>query len=312
MRWWSDLTADMREIQIGCQTVLAKDYECSQDETYVLREQIKLWLYVNLTDTCPAGCPFCVHAPTRQNPGHLNPERLRQVLSIIAHQVSGVSLTGGEPMLDLPLLEDVIAVVQKSVSADIELDIVTNGYHLEALPALRGIDRFATIHVSRHAVDDETNAALMNWQDAPTRQLLQEVFANLHDPGAVVLNCVLQKQGVHDLDSAMRYLEMAAEIGAANVSFISMFPVNNYCRDHYVSPGSIDFQAERRFAIWNQFHDYGYCRCITGDYRAGRRYIRFYSRCPGGEPAPRYCRQLVYGADDKLRQGFGNAAVIDV
>lgn len=302
----------MREIQIGRHTVLAKDYECSQNGIYVLKEQIKLWLYINLTDACPAGCPFCVHAPVHQNQGHLNPERLRQVLSIIAPKISGVSLTGGEPMLDLPLLEDVIAVVQESVSPDIELDIVTNGYRLEALPALRGIDRFATIHVSRHAIDDKANASLMNWQDAPTRQLLQEVFAALHDPGAIVLNCVLQKQGVHDLDSAMGYLEMAAEIGAANVSFIGMFPANDYCRNHYVSPGSFDFQADRRFAIWNQFHDHGYCRCTTGDYRARRRYIRFYCRCPGEMPAPTYCRQLVYGADDKLRQGFGHAAVIDV
>ena len=302
----------MREIQFGRQTVLAKDYECSQNEIYVPKEQIRLWLYINLKDACPAGCPFCVHASAHQNSGHLNPDRLRQVLSIIAPQISGVSLTGGEPMLDLPLLEDVIAVLQESVLPSIDLDIVTNGCRLETLPALRGIDRFATIHVSRHAVDDETNAALMNWQDAPTRHLLQEVFADIHDPGAIVLNCVLQKRGVHDLDSAMRYLEMAAEIGAANVSFIGMFPVNDYCRDHYVFPGSFDFQADQRFQIWNQFHDYDYCRCTTGDYRANRRYIRFYCRCPGEKLAPTYCRQLVYGADDKLRQGFGPAAVIDV
>ena len=35
----------------------------------------------------------------------MDPEKLRQVLSRISLLVSGVTLTGGEPMTDIPLLE---------------------------------------------------------------------------------------------------------------------------------------------------------------------------------------------------------------
>lgn len=122
-----------------------------------------------------------------------------------------------------------------------------------------------------------------------------------------VLNCVLQKEGVCDLPSAADYLEFAAEIGAANVCFIGMFKANDYCRRNYISPLDIAFEQDRRFNIWNDFRDHGYCRCSTGDYRASAGWIRYYWRAPGAQPAPDLCRQLVYGADNVLRAGFGDS-----
>ena len=41
-------------------------------------------------------------------------------------------------------------------------------------------------------------------------------------------------------------------------------------------------------------------------------YVRYYYRCPGNVPAPDCCRQLVYGADNVLRAGFGNSEVVDL
>ena len=303
----------MKTLQIGRTMLSCKDYECSDDGVYLPKEKLNLWLYIELTDACPAACPFCVFSEAAHRTGkRLDPEKLRKTLQQIAPVVSGVSLTGGEPMTDIPLLEETIRIVQETIPDEIELDMVTNGLNIRKLPELEGIRRFGTIHVSRHAVEDDVNAVLMRWKDAPAMETLKEVFASLPDPGATVLNCVLQQYGVHDMETVRAYLEMAAWIGAANISLIGMFKANDYCRRNYISPAMLDFSGDPRFTVWNHFRDYDYCQCSTGDYKASAGYVRYYYRCPGNVPAPDCCRQLVYGADNLLRAGFGNAEVIEL
>lgn len=303
----------MGKLQIGRKLLECKDYECSQDEVYLPKEKLQLWLYINLTDACPAGCPFCVYSSAGGNSRtHVDPEKLQNVLSQISPFISGVTLTGGEPMADIPLLENVIGAVQETIPAEIELDMATNGLNIAKLPDLRGLDRFATVHVSRHAVDDIQNRRLMGWKDAPSTETLKDTFSALQDPGMTVLNCVLQKNGVHDADSVRAYLEMAARIGAANVSLIGMFLANDYCCENYISPAQLDFSGDDRFTVWNHYHDHDFCQCSSGDYKAEAGYVRYYYRCPESAPGPNYCRQLVYGTDNRLRTGFGNAMIVDL
>ena len=301
----------MRSLRIGKTTLQVKDYECSLDGTYLPKPELRLWLYVNITSGCNAACPFCVNPPKRP-PQCIDVDVLSATLEQIEPHVSGISITGGEPMLDVALLGNTLAAIEGIVSPSVQLDLVTNGTNVAQLPYVRGLDRLTTIHVSRHAAEDEANRRLMGWHDAPSAAELANAFAQLPDPGAIVLNCVLQKGGVRDLASAVEYLEMAAGIGAANVSFIGMIKANPYCVLNHVSPATIDFESEERVSIWNHLHDHDFCQCSTGDYRARERYIRFYYRYPGTATPPSYCRQLVYGADNVLRQGFGNSAVIEL
>ena len=119
-----------------------------------------------------------------------------------------------------------------------------------------------------------------------------------------VFNCVLQKDGVHDIEGIAEYLEMAAEAGISNTSFISMIPANGYCMDQFVDPEMFNLENDSRFRVWNHFHDYEYCSCSAGDYRARKGWVRYYYRSPGKEKAP-YSRQLVYTENNRLLDGFG-------
>ena len=303
----------MGTLQIGRTLLECREYVCSRDDVYFPKEKLRLWLYITLTDSCPAGCPFCVCSAAGSSTGqHADPDKLRKVLQQISPVVSGISITGGEPMTDIPLVEEVIRVVEETIPPDIELDLVTNGLHIEKLPGIRGLMRVTRVHVSRHAVEDDRNAELMRWKEGPSMEALKNAFSALPNRGTTVMNCVLQEGGVRDLKSVCSYLEMAAWIGAANVSFIGMFKANDYCRKNYISPAELDFSGDPRFTVWNRFHDHDYCQCLTGDYKARSKYIRFYYRCPGRVPGPEVCRQLVYGPDNVLRAGFGNAAVIEL
>lgn len=299
----------MQHIRLGETILQIKDYECSSDGAYPTKTDTRLWLYVNLTDACNAACPFCVNS-NRRPQQIIDPAVFSTVLKQISPFVSGISFTGGEPMLDIGLLEEAIAVADGLVDSGVRFDLATNGTNIKRLLHVRGLERFTTVHVSRHATDDSTNRRLMAWPDAPSANDLASVFGDLADPGCTVLNCVLQRDGVYDRATATEYLEMAASIGAANVSFIGMIAANSYCEQGYVSPASLELEKDERCSIWNRFQDHGFCNCSAGDYKAARRYIRFYYRQANNANPAHYCRQLVYGADNILRQGFGNAPAV--
>lgn len=303
----------MQFLQIGDCRLPVKDYECSENGVYPEKTRLQLWLYLELNDACPANCPFCVYraGQGRSVPGgKLDPRRLEQILTEIRPFVRGVSLTGGEPMLEPGHVEQIVRVIRDTLPPEIELDLVTNGVNLARLPTLEGLSRFATVHISRHAADDAQNRGLFGWDGAPSLDALRAVLADLPDRGASVLNCLLQRQGVCDQCSALAYLETAAALGAACVSFIGMFPANDFCRRNAVSPHVLDLAHAPGVTVWNHFRDHGFCECSAGDYLAEAGYVRYYYRCPGPDPAPAYCRQLVIDPAGRLKTGFGAAPEI--
>lgn len=294
----------MKELQIGKRNLKVKDYYCAaEDGKYIVREDNKLWLYINITDTCNANCPFCVNPPRVGGPSKFSVDMFRKTLLNISSFVYGISITGGEPMLYPELVDEVAAVVTEIMGTNVELDLVTNGTSWEKIPELKMLDVFESIHVSRHKTGDAENAALMGVK-TPTISELKTLVSQLEDPAKIVLNCVMQKGGVSNCADMAEYLEMAAWAGVKNTSFIGFFLANQFCKDNYVSPASIDLSCDPRFRVWNKFFDYDFCSCSSGDYFSENGWVRFYYRCPGTKKAD-YCRQLVYTADNKILDGFG-------
>lgn len=286
-----------------------KDYYCSdcKDGPYIECADVKLWLYINLTDQCNARCPFCVH-PQGNSKAVLDPMVLKKTLKKIAPHVKGVSITGGEPMLYPDLVDEVASIVDETFDLSVELDLVTNGTNLAAIPELRYLDRFSSIHISRHKIDDKENAELMGFS-APTIEEIKSMILGLNDKGKIVFNCTMQNRGVENLKDMAEYLEMAAAAGVRNSSFIGFFPANDYCTENYISPAEIDITEDKRFRVWNQYFDHEFCSCSSGDYNAKAGPTRFYYRCPG-KSCSTYCRQLVYNADNSLLDGFRGNRII--
>lgn len=315
----------MKKISINSVPLSIKDYYCcpcdssfdSIEETdYCLQDDPKLWLYINVTDRCNAGCPFCANEK-RCLTENVDLIKYRNTLEIAAPYVSGVSFTGGEPMLDPHLLCTMIGIADQVFDRNIEFDMVTNGTNLSMIPAMPVLNRLSSIHISRHAVDDDDNRSLMMWGDAPSWDIIREMVSKMFDPGAIVLNCVLQKGGVQDINDVCAYLDKAIETGIQNTSFITMMPANSFCTENYVSPDTFDIAIEdkvepfnqvhdSRITIWNRMRDYDYCKCFSGSYESSSGRTRFYFRCPGDSSGPDYCRQLVYTSDNILQGGFGN------
>lgn len=299
----------MKEIIIGNRILNIKDYYCSAiNGEHISRKDNKLWLYVNITDTCNASCPFCVN-PSRENGDNgFSVDKFKNTLERVSSFVYGVSITGGEPMLYPKLIDEVSMIVTDTMGTSVELNLVTNGTAIKTIPQLKTLERFESIHISRHKIDDKENAALM-CAKTPTIKEIKELVSMLDDPAKIVLNCVMQRNGISNISEMANYLEMAAWAGIKNTSFVGFFMANQFCKDNYVSPASIDLSQDKRFRVWNKFNDYDYCSCSSGDYCADKGHVRFYYRCPGKSKA-NYCRQLVYTADNRLLDGFGGNEIL--
>ena len=297
----------MRLITIGNRTFAIKDYYCSQDGSYIPRNDGKLWLYVSITEACPASCPFCVNPGRKCGKTVFDLQTFRKTLEKIRQHIYGISFTGGEPMLEYELLDSAIGVAGSVMNYSVEIDMVTNGIHLDKIPAFHHLELLDSIHISRHCVDDAENRELMGIE-TPSGDQIRDMLSHIKDPERVVFNCILQKDGISSSDDMAQYLEMAADVGVRNTSFISLIPASGYCMDQYVDPETLHLENDSRFRIWNHFHDYEYCSCSAGDYHAGKGWVRYYYRAPGKEKAP-YSRQLVYTEDNRLLDGFGGNEV---
>ena len=288
--------------------MVVKDYDCSTDNKYLQKKAPKLWLYVNLTDICPASCPFCVNPGKKRGNSSFDRIVFRKTLEIVSEHIYGISFTGGEPMLDPASLDAAISIAADVMGDTVEIDTVTNGINLERFLSFDSLESLYSIHISRHMIQDEDNQRLMGIE-TPTMAEIQSFVAKIPDPARIVLNCILQKDGVSCREQAAEYLEMASEAGIKNVSFIGLIVANRYCSDQYVDPLSMHFEEDLRFRVWNQFHDHEFCSCSSGDYKARNGWIRYYYRMPGAEGAS-YTRQLVYTADNKLLSGFGGTEIL--
>ena len=298
----------MKKLNVGNQTLVVKDYFCAEsDDVYWERKDNKLWLYINVTDLCNAQCPFCVNPSKKSGANLFSTEILKKILLKIRPFVYGVSITGGEPMLFPELVDEVALLVEEILDENVELDLVTNGTNLNQLTTLVTLNRFESVHISRHMIDDDQNEKLMGFP-APKMKDIKVLIEQLKDPAKIVLNCVMQKDGISNIEKMSEYLEKAAWAGVRNTSFVGFFMANQFCRDNYISPAEIDLNEDQRFRVWNNFHDYDYCSCCSGDYRGEHSNVRFYYRCPGTNKA-NYCRQFVYTADNRLLDGFGGKEI---
>ncbi len=297
----------MKRLKIGDQIAEIKDYYCDDGNGYIPKEDGNLWLYVNIADVCNAHCPFCINPCRSEGNTSFDIHSFRDTLVQIRDQISGVSITGGEPMLFPKLVDDVIGTVNNVFGRYIETDIVTNGFNFRQIRDLKHMDLLDSVHLSRHMINDAENNKVFGIPVASAEEI-RDVVMNLSDPARVTFNCILMKNGINSVERIAEYLEFAAAVNVSNTSFIGMAPANSFCIANYVDPSGFDFSTDPRFEIWNRLKDHDFCRCSSGSYRAENRSVRFYYRCIGSQRAE-YARQLVYTADNRLLAGFNGKEI---
>ncbi len=290
-----------------------KSYICSRDGGPYREkpEKVRLQLTIVASDRCNARCPFCIAG--QEHPfAALDPDLLPPVLELLREEnaVRGVSVTGGEPCLDMDRLDRIIRTVFDILGPDTQVTLNTNGTGIGRLGSLRDLTRIDTIHVSRHHWLDAVNDRIFGCP-MPAGEALGEAIRAVGCPDLFVLNCILLRGAVETPEDAHRYLDFAIRCGAGKAAFITPTAVNPWTAERRVSFDDVLRDDDPQLLFTRAFKDYTWCRCRDGVYVSPQgRLIEFYGRHtePGGCD---YCRGMVIGTDGVLRSGFEkNAAVL--
>lgn len=298
----------LRRIRVLGAEVLAKGYTCARNggPHEPVEGAVKLQLSILPTNYCPCACPFCIATNTSDR-AKIDLARLEGTLAALAEAgvVRGVSITGGEPFTDVPLLDRLIRMLFDIFGTDMEISLNTNGMGLERLHEIRDLAHIDAVHVSRHHWDDAVNRALFGGGPVPDAEVLRRAIASVSYPELFVLNCMLLKDGVGTATDAHRFMDFAIDLGAKKVSFITGMPVNDYVRRQTLDYEDVLRADDPALFMTQRFRDRGWCRCQDGIYcSADGRLIQFYGR-KSDSTGCGYARGLTCTPDGALRAGFG-------
>lgn len=189
---------------------------------------------------CSARCTFCsetlVHDETRVSSASLRPRptyarELEGCMRALEGLPIGYSLSGLESTDDAAWLLEVLDVLdahaRRAPEYVEERVLYTNGSGLSPrTTGARLVLRLAGFaltraEISRHAVDEAANQRIMRFRDGGgERGAFEETVRFVRAAGVPVrLVCVVQREGVSDLDDAERYVAWARTLGVNDVVF---------------------------------------------------------------------------------------------
>ena len=302
----------LRRISVMGKPIEAKGYICSPDGiTYPEKgPETRLQLTICVNSACNCSCPFCIAQNTREV-HQPDPAALEAVLIRLRDEkrIRGISLTGGEPFLDVPYLNMLVSMIFGIFGSHMEVSLSTNGSAVERLHEIRDLSYLDAVHISRHHYDDRINRALF-CGPVPDAAQLAEAIRSVPWKDLFVLNCVLLQDGIGTVEDVHRYLDFAIGLGVPKTAFITAVPVNGWVRQRAVDYRQVLRSDDPALLFTRGFQDHGFCRCQDGIYVSeDGRIAEFYGRSTNTEGCT-YTRGLVYTADDRLRAGFDGEFIL--
>jgi len=297
------------EIELFGTTVKIKNYFCSANPNQYEKKDIKLNFYIKITDACNAKCLFCSNKEM-QDDGHIDFDKLEYVLQYLhaKNLINRISITGGEPLLNIDTLNKVINLIYEVIPASL-VTLNTNGYNIRRVLELDNINRLEGIHISRHHYDDVINHQIFKVDVALTEDI-KFVMDKLENKHLLRLNCLLANNYINNIDQVQKYLEYASQLNIFRVGFVSLMPINDYSKKHFISFNEVFSNLPSTFLSSGHYYDHQICECINGVYIAKNgNLIEYYSRMTK-ELNCDYARQLVYTSSNKLTTGFGKDSLI--
>ena len=121
---------------------------------------------------------------------------------------------------------------------------------------------------------------------------------------------MLLKDAINSPEEAHRFLDYAIEVGVPKVGFMECATVNEYAMAQTIPYESVILESDPTILFTKQLFDYEFCHCSDGIYVSENGgLIRFYGRSTKMVDYG-YSRGLVYGADNRLRDGFNGEIIV--
>ena len=298
-----------QEIELFGEKIKIKNYACSSIQNEYEKQDMKLNLYIKINDGCNAKCKFCSNSEM-QDMGQIDLKKLEYVLEYFNNKklLNRISITGGEPMLKMDLLNKVANLIYK-VIPDAIVTINTNGYNIRKVIKLDAIDKIEGIHISRHHYEDKINTQIFGTNVA-SEEDIEYVMKNVKNKKLLRLNCLLIKNNIDKIEEIEKYLEFASRLGIFRAGFVSLMKINDYSKDNFIDFNDVFKEETMNPKTFMHFYDTNICECINGVYISKQgQFVEWYARMTK-ELNCEYTRQFVYTSDNKLSTGFGKKILL--
>lgn len=268
-----------------------KDYDCSFNKNFFEKRYPLIGLYIQVENKCNANCDFC-------NPGKINNSfnllKLDNILKELTDKnlLSKISLTGGEPTINLKKLNNIINLC-KNYSIPINLN--TNGYNLNILKKI--YNDFSNIYISKHHYNNNINNDLMNLKTPDIEEI-----GKIDKDNKIYINCVLQKDYIDSYEEIINFLEYLGTTNINKIRFISLYPLTKKAIEKMINIDKIIAKCNK-FTNSGILFDKNICSCLEFLYvtKTGKVIIvQIKHNKTNKMPC---CRQLVFNGE-YLYDGF--------
>ena len=295
----------MKEVELFGKKVVVRDYLCSTDPNVIMDAIPSLRLYIKLTDFCNADCLFCANGNSKDF-GNIDFKKLEFVISYLKEKklLHGISITGGEPMLNPDKMNDLLSMIFK-IDPKMEVAISTNGFNLDKFVGMDHVNDLESIHISRHHYDDMVNREIFSSDSVASFDDIMLLQDSLVDKKIININTLVMKGYIEDLVHIKMMLDHVGKMGVYKNGFVSLMKCNEFSRERFINFNDIFNNLDENFFLGHHFYSREYCECVDGMYLTSYgKMVEFYARMVKDCSCP-YTTQLVYTSDNKVTAGFG-------
>jgi len=218
--------------------------------------------YVNLyvrTKFCNAKCQFCTFADTAQK---FNKDKFINCIQEIKSKIriKKIAFTGGEPTLYWEQFKDMVYTAHDMVP-DTTISMNTDGLRLKRLFEDDIINIINNIVISRHHYDDDKNNQIFGTK-TPTTEELKWAAKKAENKYQLQISCNLIKGYIDSKEEVFKMLEWVNSLEINNVGLVSLMPVNQYSRDHFINFNVKDLIGES-FNVTKEWSYKNACQCTN-------------------------------------------------
>jgi molybdenum cofactor biosynthesis enzyme MoaA len=263
--------------------------------------------YICATGNCPAHCSFC---PGYFSNKKIDLNKLKSVLVELHNKkvINRIGITGGEPLLDLDNLNNILQIINDVCDNQYHVSINTNGINLLHLKEIDYFFIINDVHISRHSENDIENNKIFGIS-LPTLKSIKEEIERT--PGIFSFSCNLMNGYIDSVEKLRKYLDYAINVGVIHVGFVSLMNKTDFCSNLFIDYESITSKLEIKdgFLFETYSKDKDYCKCENYTYynNSGkvsiyfRRFIKNDLGC---------IKSFIFNEDNNLITNFGKEAVI--
>ena len=284
--------------------IAVKEFDCSLGTLNPERISPFVNLFVKVTNGCNARCLFCSNADAKPTYKTFNIDKLEDIVLKLKEQsikVNRLNITGGEPSVVSPLVENILQRMDGKVFDDIHLHLNTNGLLPQSQELMRH-PRWDSISMSLHHYDIDKLSELYGCKIHEDAFKFEEV-----NKQKLNVSCNLIKGYIDNPEEAHKMLDFALELGIPRIGFVALMKVNDYCKERFIDLEDIHIDTIPHVYFTKSMNRGKDCKCSNYLYNKDLKILEIYMR---NYANPQYCESSLMFDGEYLRQGFHDNNII--